>query len=146
MPHKHRSSVPALYATPWLKNVKKKTKKQNFTTPSRSCAILQDVDTISCLSLCLNPPCSTLSLLSVTRQLHSSHPSLSLYPNYNTMAGAPLSHNALSSLDPSDCGCPGGQGPSADYHEAADWIVFLIPGGWSLQEHPYLGVWLLSSG
>lgn len=38
------------------------------------------MDTISWLSLCLNPLCSTLSLLSVTRQLHSSHPSLSLYP------------------------------------------------------------------
>lgn len=78
MPHRHRPSVPALYATPWLKNVKKKN--QTSTPPSRSCAILQDVDTISCLSLCLNPLCSTLSLLSVTRQLHSSHPSLSLYP------------------------------------------------------------------
>lgn len=57
-----------------------------------------------------------------------------------------VSHNPLSSLDPSDCGCPGGQGPSADYHEAADWIVFLIPGGWTLQEHPNTGVWLSSTG
>lgn len=57
-----------------------------------------------------------------------------------------VSHNPLSSLDPSDCGCPGGQGPSADYHEAADWIVFLIPGGWPLQEHPNTGVWLSSTG
>lgn len=53
---------------------------------------------------------------------------------------------SFSSLDPSDCGCPGGQGPSADYHEAADWIVFLIPGGWPLQEHPNTGVWLSSTG
>ena len=57
-----------------------------------------------------------------------------------------VSHNPLSSLDPSDCGCTGGQGPSADYHEAADWIVFLIPGGWPLQEHPNTGVWLSSTG
>lgn len=62
------------------------------------------------------------------------------------MAAMPLSHNALSSLDPSDCGSPGGQGPSADYHEAADWIVFLIPGGWTLQEYPHPGVRLLSAG
>lgn len=57
-----------------------------------------------------------------------------------------VSHNPLSSLDPSDCGCPSGKGPSADYHEAADWIVFLVPGGWSLQEHPNTGVWLSSTG
>lgn len=64
----------------------------------------------------------------------------------NIMAAGHLSHNALSLLDPPDCGCPGGQGPSADYHEAADWIVFLIPGGWTLQEHPHPGVRLLSAG
>lgn len=47
---------------------------------------------------------------------------------------------------PADCGGPGGQGPSADYHEAADWIVFLIPGGRPLQEHPNTGVRLSSTG
>lgn len=113
----------------------------------KSSTILQNVDDESCfMTLCMVWIHCDPHWPSAPSPASCIVPTWALPYPYPWHGWCAVSHNALSSLDSSDCGCPGGQGPSADYHEAADWIVFLIPGGRPLQEHPYLGVWLPSAG